>query len=704
MIKPYAGELRDYDYDIEIARNHHDKNKNKLYCNDIFCFDIETTSAFYDGEKFVEYRTGESAEYWNGLTPIALPYIAMLSVNDDVYYVREFTDVLRFFDDMPTDKQIIIWVHNLSFEFQFLLNVLHFKSVFARAPHKVMKCVPLEYPNIEFRCTYFLTRLSLDSWGKQIGVKKRIGDLDYTVTRTPLTPLTDVELGYCEMDCLVMFAGIRQYRDRYTTLRNIPLTQTGTVRRIVKYKLTSNDDYMRHVRKLVPHNAAEYKMLQNVFAGGYTHANRLWANTLIKGIIRHWDFASSYPYVMLTRKYPDTPWTFCFNCEIPDREEFKNTAYIMRLRFTKIQCTTYNTYIQGSKVTGTKIVYDNGRVICAETLEMLVTDVDYTIIADTYKWEAMEVVYMYKSVKRYLPRELLEYILELYENKTALKDIPDKADLYLQSKQYINALFGMMVTAILQSDVIFNPDATWDMPLLTREQVDDYLTKLRAGGYRYKNKYFLSYSYGVYVTAYARRNLWDCMLHGDNDYHTIYVDTDSIFTTSDDDFKWYNDRVIDELWKACRDNKLDIAKTRPETVTGKKKIIGLFEREKDCCEFKTMGAKRYVERHADDKQLYLTVAGINKTAVACLDNNIDNFADGFVFDKDNEYVKKLLLTYCDNMPDVTYPDSYISRYRYGINLRNNGYKLSMTDEYKKVLEMLAAPPEQFKVTLRGYFS
>ena len=41
-----------------------------------------------------------------------------------------------------------------------------------------------------------LTRLSLATWGEQLGVAKMVGDLDYDKLRTPLTKLTDKELKY----------------------------------------------------------------------------------------------------------------------------------------------------------------------------------------------------------------------------------------------------------------------------------------------------------------------------------------------------------------------------------------------------------------------------------------------------------------------------------------------------------------------------
>ena len=150
---------------------------------------------------------------------------------------------------------------------------------------------------------------------------------------------------------------------------------------------------------------------------------------------------------------------------------------------------------------------------------------------------------------------------------------------------------------------------------------------------------------------------------------------------------------------------MDFEKTRPYTPKGKQKPLGIFEREEDCTEFKTLGAKRYVERRETDNKLHLTVSGINKAAVEMLDDDIDNFDDGFNFDKDHPSVKKKLCTYLDDIPDVVYPDGYISTYHYGINLRNAGYLLSITDEYSNLIKYmnydLSELPETFINHLRG---
>lgn len=702
---PYAGQLRDYKFNVETKRSHHKgkdgKYKTDKYSNDILTFDIETTSAWIKDGKLIQYEKGRPNEYWNDLQPVALCYLWQFSINGDVYYGRELEEFWKILGDLPADVKFIIYVHNLSYEFQFLCNILTWKNVFARTPHKPMKCSCEEYPQVEFRCSYILTRLSLASWGKQLGVEKAVGDLDYEKIRTPLTPLTEEELHYGEMDCRVLEAGIRDYLKKYKTVRNIPLTQTGTVRRVVKDLLTSDKEYVRKIKKLVPKSAKEYKRLQKIFAGGYTHANQMYSGKVIDEYIEHYDFASSYPTVMIAEKYPMSRWYYNGVNKIPDDSEFEDTAFIFCLEFQNIRSISFNTYIQTSKCNGTGFKFDNGRLLEAETMEITVTEQDWITIRNNYEWDHMNVRKVYRADKDYLPRPFLEYILELYGNKTSLKGVAGQEDLYLQSKQYINSLFGMMVTALIQSEIEFE-NGQWTTKALTEEAVIKKLTKLKDFHDREK-RYFLSYSWGCWVTAYARRNLWKCI--ESCDHEVLYCDTDSIFLRGEHSFSWYNEEVTEKLRKSCEYNKLDFNLTRPKTPKGVEKPLGIFEKEDDCCQFKTLGAKRYVERRINDGKLHLTVSGINKDAVELLQDNIDNFRDGFNFDKDADCVTKKLSTYLDDIPDLTWPDGYKSSHRFGINMRNTGYEMTITDEYKLLIKYMEYTlddlPEAFINHLRG---
>lgn len=698
----YDGQLKEIEYHThrrEIKKQRHE------ICDDILTFDIEVSSAWINEYgNVIRYHRGHNAEYWNQKTPLALCYIWQFSFNDNVYFGRELSDFLDVLNDLPSDIDFVIWVHNLSYEFHFLQNILKCADVFARSPHKPIKCTWEGYPNITFRCSYMLTRLSLADWGQQIGLPKMVGDLDYEKIRTPKTELSEKELHYCERDCEVVYAGIKDYLKRYKRQEDIPLTQTGTVRQVVKEKLCKNDRYYkRFIKTLCPRNAQEYKILQKIFAGGYTHANRFYAGQVITGTIEHYDFASSYPTVMICEKYPMSPWVYTGIRKLPDQNTFDNTAYILHLRFFGLQCQSFNTYIQASKSSGSNMIYDNGRVISADDLEIWITEQDFLTIQESYTWDSLKVLHVYKSRKQYLPREFISYILELYENKTKLKGVKGYEDLFLQSKQYINSTFGMMVTAVCQANVTLNGD-TWETEKLTEDAVNEKLQDIIKK--MWSDQYFLSYSWGCWVTAYARRNLWKCLLSCDET--AIYCDTDSIFVKGRHDFTWYNAEVTEKIHKMCDLYGIDFQRTRPKKKSGKEAPIGIFDKEDDCTEFITLGAKRYVERRKSDGKLHLTVAGINKSSVELLHNNIYNFVDGFNFDKDKKPVHKQLATYITDMPSVIWPDGYHSTCTHGINLRRTGYVLGMTDEYKDLIGYFDRPveeimTEQIKQSMRGKY-
>lgn len=704
----YSGDLSKEKFDIKIKKSHH-KNSNGTYnitktCEDIFTFDIETTSAWIHNGKVIPYIEGKSNEWWCSQEPISLCYIWQFSYNDKVYYGRELRDFTKLLDDLPKVCKIIIWVHNLSWEFQFLANILHWDSVFARNSHKPIKCVSREYPNIEWRCSYMLTRLSLATWGMQIGLPKMVGDLDYELIRTPFTRLTQIEMGYCERDCLVVYEGIKKYKAKYGSVFNIPLTQTGTIRRVVKQRLLHDKKYQSYIRSLVPTSHMYSILSQKVFAGGYTHANRLHSGRTINAFyinqddiyIQHLDFASSYPTVMCCMKYPSSQWVY-WKREI-DETQFDKYAFIYKLKFSQLNSTNWNTYIQSSKCEKlVNEVKDNGRIISADELVIYVTEIDYLIISNNYTWKGdVEVLECYRSLKKYLPKPLIEYILELYGNKTSLKPregevlSDEENDLYMQSKQYINSCFGMMVTSLVNEDISYDESTgKWNIGKLNDYKLSKDLEKLKVG-----HKVFLSYSWGVYVTAYARYNLWKCINScGNLGEDVIYCDTDSIFAIGKKDWSDYNNWITEKLRTACNDLGIDFELTRPKTKDGKSKPLGIFTEETPCSEFRTLGAKRYCERRMyiennkeADGKLHLTVSGINKEAVDVLNDDINNFADGINFDKDHPSVNKKLSTYIENQRDIVFDDGYVSTYRKGINLRRNGYELSMTDDYKDLID------------------
>lgn len=272
--------------------------KNK-FDNTIYSFDIETTSYIihegniYQADKYQELSKKEQENAIYG----SCMYIWQFSINDTVYYGRTWEELKEFIQllDKIVPVRKIIFIHNLAFEFQYLKSYFRMKSVTARKSHKVMKCELLDY-NVELRCSYMMSNVALKRLPDifNLPVEKMVGDLDYTKLRTPLTPLDDKELKYCENDCLVVYHYIKYELSMYESVDKLPLTSTGHVRRELKGQTSKDWKYKRIVGKAVNTDPHIYNLLIEAFMGGYTHANWLYADEIVR-CVDSWDFTSSYP-------------------------------------------------------------------------------------------------------------------------------------------------------------------------------------------------------------------------------------------------------------------------------------------------------------------------------------------------------------------------------------------------------------------------
>ena len=695
-MQKYTGELTNYPFTIRTQVSHKkgEADKRRIFCEDIFTFDIETTSFFYDIDKkpFL-YHPGEDPDYWCGINAGGLPYLWQFGVNDHYYYGRDFADFYRLLEDFPDNMKIRIFVHNLSFEWNWM-DGLTWNKVFAKSPHKPIKASCAEFPNIEFLCTLSLENMSLADWGDTLGIPKLVGFLDYNRMRTPFTPLTDEELQYGQRDLEVMYAGLKRELETYGSVWKLPMTSTGKIRMVCKELLLCENEYRNFIKKLVPENPYMYRTSMLVYAGGYTHGNRCFVNRTVYNDDGkhggHYDYTSSYPFEMVVGKMPMTTWEYVAK-KIPDDSRFEDYAYKMHLIFKDLRSELQNTYIPFSHCECVLPVLDNGRVRKAKQCELWCTEQDWQIIKQAYSWSSVEVVEMWEARKDYLPKKFVEYVLELF----ALKANDPKY------KPFVNGLYGMCVTALLQSEVEWNDeDGEWHIHRITEEKVIEHLEKLR----RFKdNRYFLNYDWGVWISNGSRVRLWNDLIIP-YDKHVIYADTDSIFTDIALDVSAYNKNIDERLKKVCDIRGLDFEKTRPYSKKkGYKTPLGQLTIEPEWTEFKTLGAKKYCERWKSDGKLHLTISGVSKDAVSLLKDDINNFRDGFVFDKDEPDVHKLMHTYFDSQPDITFPDGYVSHQRRGVNLRPNGYRLSLDASFDDLAKgiMNEAKSESYQNHLRG---
>ena len=667
-------------HDTEIIRNKID--------NTIYTFDIETTSyLILNGEIIPASNYLKlSEEDRQKAIPQACMYIWQFSVNDQVYYGRTWDEFQKFIDllEANDDHKKIIYVHNLSFEFQFICKVLKIRDVLSRKSRKVMSARLADY-NIEFRCTYYLSNVKLEKLSDIYGlsVKKKTGDLNYDLIRTPATKLTDKELGYCEYDCLVTYQYIRFERDQYGSVNKIPLTSTGKVRRELQHLVMKDPYYRRIVNECINIRPSVYNMLIEAFAGGYTHANFIYSDEVLPNVDSY-DETSAYPYVLVSHKFPMSEFK---KCEIKKAEDMlQSFAYLVRVKFHNIKCKYYNNFISASKCldcAGARI--DNGRIIRAKEVYITLTDVDFRFILDTYEVESYEIVDSYYALYKYLPVKFIDFVLDKYVNKTKFKNVEGKELEYALEKAKFNSIYGMTVTNMIRDDVNYNSNTGWSESPLSDTAIFDKLLDE-------KKKSFLSFAWGVWVTAYARDNLLRRVIALDQ--YTAYCDTDSVKLVEGYDksvFEEYNKSVFKKIKRASADLGIPLEKYSPKDSKGREHLLGVFEfetinnREHTYDKFITQGAKKYcIER---DGQIEITVSGVpKKGGEKCL-SKVDDFRDDLVFDYENTNKKTLI--YNDIQIPLDIVDYNGIKYKVedksGICLLPTTYKLGKALEYANLL-------------------
>lgn len=665
---------------VKIRKKINDKMQTVLVDDNIFTFDTETTSVFIFPDRIEKFNFKNPPEYYRDATPAGYLYIWMFSVNNKVFYGRrgeDFTSFLHLVSEALEKIRFIVYVHNLPFDFQFLRNYITDFEVFARSPRQPLTAYSPTF-NVEFRDSLALTNCKLEKLPAifELPVKKQTGLLDYNVIRHSSTPLTKEELKYCEYDCLVLYHLICKFKGIYGSVAKIPLTQTGIVRKECQKLYQKNSAYHAHIRQIYPKTAGLFYFIMRAFWGGYTHANYLYIGEILKDI-DSWDITSSYPFVMLSEKYPQSPWVKSHVSDFKNLDT-KNFCYILDITFTNLNSKTYNHFLSRSKCYNLyKCVTDNGRIVSAERVRVFCTNVDLDIIRKTYKFTDYKINKAVRSKLGYLDRDFLLKILELYGLKTKLKNVAGKNLDYQLSKQKLNSLYGMSVTNLIKDDFKFDNNAWEDVRQLTDNEVTDKLQEISKSFAT-----FLTPSYGIFVTAYARHNLWENIIKLDKD--VVYSDTDSVkfIGKHDDVISAYNKKAIKKLKKAMVENDIDLSLIEPKDPKGVSHVLGVFEHDGHYDRFVTLGAKKY--SYEIKGEVYLTLSGVNSSTGAKGLEKLENFKKGFLFDYKS--AGKHLVSYNDNQPPVTLVDEYgVVETRcdlYGVNLRPNIYSLGVDPEFE----------------------
>ena len=630
--------------------------KVRHYRNIINAFDIETSTLPDIEQSFM--------------------YIWQLQLGKDVTVIGrswpEFFELLLKIRRLLRGDWLVIYVHNLSFEFQFLKGLYDFQEdeVFCTDSRQILKCTMFDC--FEFRCSYLLSNMSLDEFTFRMGVEnKKLSGFDYQKIRYPDTELSDFEIQYCINDVQGLVQALyKSFEIEGDNVETVPLTSTGYVRRDAKHGMEQfNHDQLE---EMLP-DVKVYTLLREAFRGGNTHANRWYSDEIIEKV-KSVDRVSSYPDVMINCKFPmmkffkePDPVTIH---RLKDLIWKHKKPVVMRIAFYNLDLkdllngAPYLTKDKSRNISNG--VFDNGRILRADYLETTLTDIDFKIVLGMYKWTSCNPYEVYTSVYKPLPEALKNVILKYYVDKTELKGLPDQEVYYTKSKNKLNSCYGMTAQDPVKQSIKFREGEY----VLDLQDIEDLLKTSN-------KKAFLSYAWGVWVTAWARYRLQEVIdLAGHN---FIYCDTDSVKYIGDIDISEYNRQRI----KDSRLNKA-YAKDRKGIIH----YMGVFENEIENADkaydrFKTMGAKKYV--YELDGELHITIAGVSKKEGAKELGCIENFREGFVF-HDAGGTESI---FNDDIDMTVERDGHQIRITDNIVIKPSTYTLGLTAEYRAILDGLA---------------
>jgi hypothetical protein len=536
------------------------------------------------------------------------------------------------------------------------------------------KIINYRQGGLSFNCTYLLSQSSLETWGANMNVlhPKKVGMFDYEKIRfqDTLKTFTQSEFDYAKYDVMSMSECLeKQLQAHNDTVLSVPYTHTGYIRRLLRNSCKSDKYYREDIFLHSRLSVDSYKACINSFAGGYTHNNKFFRDMIVyptrefcmkwfgedrtdwKGA--HRDFRSHYPSQIRCYPLPFGRPELYFDLHNPfHRRLHKNVkiqevldmypvySTITKLYITKMELKDKQTtmpFMQVSKMFGKKFrrgidtLEDNGRLVklLRGNFTTYVDNHTLKILLEQYHVTGV-VVKVYRFQNRYVPDCIASVIDKLFRDKTDYKNAEKELEnLYgkfdnrtidahfnlMLAKSLLNAIYGCMATNPCKPEYDFNilegPQATITRGISTDEDIEKALDTY----YNNKNS-FLPYQVGVFITALARKELYE-YINTIGQKYCIYCDTDSIFYITNED--------IEKRVEKLNAEKAQTAKFVVD-AKGNKIQYDVFENEPEWYAFKGLHSKCYGivtdNKKTGEKELQATIAGIPARTIIDMDGEI----------------------------------------------------------------------------------
>ena len=389
---------------------------------------------------------------------------------------EEFTDCLERLRECLKGDEIYIYWHNMSYDWCFIRRHMYVKFGHPERQLNTKSHYPIfiKFDNgIIFKDSLCLAQRKLEKWADDLNVehKKAVEEWvdsegvkhkkwDYDKLRSQRHVFTRHELDYIEHDTL---AGVECIDATMKALNkhiySMPYTATGIPReecRKLGKKHGARDSFLKVVL-----DYERYIQATRVYHGGYTHANRYVIERIIADVICR-DFSSSYPYVMLSEKYPCEVFREFEDCSLNDIVDMSdNYAFMYKLILVGTKDNPVRLKDLGNPMPPLQFskcvnivnpILDNGRILQCDYAEIYLNEIDGKLILEHMKWHKHICTEVCYARKDYLPRWFTDYVYTLYSDKCTLKS--GDPVLYAIAKAKLNSLYGMCVQKSLRDNLV----------------------------------------------------------------------------------------------------------------------------------------------------------------------------------------------------------------------------------------------------------
>lgn len=586
--------------------------RNRIkYANVPIAFDLETSQTEQGTDNWVPlvYLWTISAQLPNGQS--------ITSYGRTLDQFVGFLDQLKGAFNLNAKQRLVLYAHNLPYDFSYIQKAIHFTEVFAIRSKRALRT--LGAGAFEFRCSAEIAKCKLQEWTKDSPFPKLVGNIDHSKIRYPTTALTQDEMQYAIHDTAGLAWRIEKLLHdnpredgKKLQLADVPHTSTGFPRRSITqafegtYGSLDNNRSRSKAAKLVknchidPHM---HMVTRDSMAGGYTAINPNYIDVKLRNV-KVIDACSQYPSMMMKKAFPIETFKKCTSDHI---NTLSDLMQLMENECVQFEVTFHNlktkTLQAGYLSEHRDVSYEgvrspwvcNGKIMKAEVMTIATNDVEFLTILDAYTFESIEVSHVMTAKRGFLPRPLIELILKAYADKTILKGVTGQERFYMIAKQLINSLFGISATDVFRDSFPFDEErGQWaDVDKFSFATSDVW--KICEKENKRSNRY-VYYPWGPYITALGRRELWGFIQVAGSNF--VYCDTDSLMYLESEAVEHYlvekNKAIVDGLKQTCAVNNLSDSLISPQNQLGERITLGLWEVEKNYEHFKAIASKRYL--------------------------------------------------------------------------------------------------------------